>query len=72
MTRAEIQLVVFIVSALLLGAGVQWYRGRTARELQIPAAATPAPGYARPPYIFKSPKEARDAHAKAEKEATAP
>ena len=65
MTRAEIQLVMFLVLALLTGATVQWYRGRSARELQIPAATTPTPpGWARPPYVFKSVKEAREAGAK--------
>jgi len=66
MTHAEIKLVVFIVLALLLGAGVQWWRGREARNLQIPAATTPAPAkWARPPYVFKTQKEAREAHEKA-------
>ncbi len=68
-TRAEIQLVVFILSALLIGAGVQWWRGSEARNLQIPAATTPAPAkWARPPYVFKSQKDAREAHEKALKE----
>lgn len=69
MTRAEIQLVVFIVSALLIGAGVQWWRGRDARNLEIPTTATPAPAkWAHPPYVFKSQKEAREAHDKSTKE----
>lgn len=64
MTRSEIQIVVFLVLALLTGAMVQWWRGREARNLPVPvpaAASTPAPGWAKPPYVFKSAKEAREA-----------
>jgi hypothetical protein len=66
MTRGEIQIVVFLGVALLTGALVQWWRGRDARNVQIPAATTPAPAtWAKPPYVFKSTKEAREAHDKA-------
>lgn len=65
MTRGEIQVVVFLVLALLAGATVKWLRGSDART-QVPTGEAPAaPGWARPPYIFKSAKEAREAHAQA-------
>jgi hypothetical protein len=64
MTRGEIQIVVFLVLALLTGAIVQWWRHGDARSAPIPAAATPAPaGWAKPPYVFKSSKEVRAANA---------
>ncbi len=54
MTKDEIKLVVFILSALLIGALVQHFR----RPLALPsAAATPAPhGWAKPPYVLKETK----------------
>ncbi len=52
MTRDEIRLVVFILTALLIGVLVQHWRAR------IPStpAAEPAPvphGWAKPPYVLK-------------------
>ena len=51
MTKDEIKLVVFILSALLVGALVQHYR----TALPLPSATTtPAPhGWAKPPYVLK-------------------
>jgi hypothetical protein len=42
---------------------VHWWRGREARNVLVPAAVTtpPQPGWAKPPYVFKSAKEARAA-----------
>ena len=58
MTRDEIKLVVFILSALLIGALVQHYR--TALPLPATAAPTPAPhGWAKPPYVLKETKSRR-------------
>ena len=58
MTRDEIRLVVFILSALLIGALVQHYR--TALPLPSVAAPTPAPhGWAKPPYVLKETKSRR-------------
>ena len=60
MTRDEIKLVVFILSALLVGALVQHYR--TALPLPSAAAPTPAPhGWAKPPYVLKETKSRRAA-----------
>ncbi len=58
MTKDEIKLVVFILSAFLVGALVQYYR---ARLPNLPAAApTPAPhGWAKPPYVLKEAKTTR-------------
>jgi hypothetical protein len=65
-TRGEIQIVVFLVLALLAGALVQWWRGSDVRSASIPAAATPPPAaWAKPPYVFKTIKEARAAHEQA-------
>lgn len=59
MTRDEIKLVVFILSALLVGALVQHYR----TALPLPSSAsTPAPhGWAKPPYVLKETKSRRAA-----------
>ena len=59
MTRDEIKLVVFILSALLVGALVQHYR----TALPLPSATTtPAPhGWAKPPYVLKETKSRRAA-----------
>lgn len=56
MTRDEIKLVVFILSALVIGAFVQHLRTRQ------PVPSTPeaaARGWAKPPYVLKSGKEKR-------------
>ncbi len=62
MTRDEIKLAAFILFALLAGVGAKhWRTLQTADPSQ--SAQTPIPQKsAKPPYIFKSPKEARDAH----------
>ena len=52
MTKDEIKLVVFILSALLVGALVQYLRP----SHSIPSVATPTPkphGWAKPPYVLK-------------------
>ena len=57
MTKDEIKLVVFILSALLIGALVQHYRQRLPK---MPAAPTPTPhGWAKPPYVLKETKSRR-------------
>jgi hypothetical protein len=67
-TRGEIRLVIFLVLALLTGAVVKWWREREARNLPPPSAAAPPPGgWAKPPYVFKTTKEAREAHQRAER-----
>jgi hypothetical protein len=56
MTRDEIKLVVFILSALLIGALIQHYRTR----LPLPSAPPPPPhGWAKPPYVLKEKKSSR-------------
>ena len=56
MTRDEIKLVVFILSAILLGALVQHCRTR----LPLPSAPPPPPhGWAKPPYVLKEKKGSR-------------
>ena len=56
MTRDEIKLVVFILSAILLGALVQHYRTR----LPLPPAPPPPPhGWAKPPYVLKEKNSSR-------------
>jgi hypothetical protein len=56
MTRDEIKLVVFILSAILAGALVQHYRTR----LPLPPAPTPPPhGWAKPPYVLTEKKSIR-------------
>ena len=57
MTRDEIKLVVFILSALLIGALVHHFRTR----LPFPSAA-PSPashGWAKPPYVLKEKQGSR-------------
>ncbi|MEO6786488.1 MAG: hypothetical protein ABI318_10180 [Chthoniobacteraceae bacterium] len=57
MTRDEIKLVVFILSAFLLGALVQHCRTRIPSSS---AAPTPTPhGWAKPPYVLKETKSRR-------------
>ena len=56
MTKDEIKLVVFILSAILVGAVVQHYRSR----LPLPPAPPPAQhGWAKPPYVLKEKKSSR-------------
>lgn len=56
MTKDEIKLVVFILSAILIGALVQHYRTR----LPLPPSPPPAPhGWAKPPYVLKEKKTGR-------------
>ncbi|MEI7822050.1 MAG: hypothetical protein WCK55_14140 [Verrucomicrobiota bacterium] len=55
MTRDEIKLVVFILSALLVGALVQHWRARLPGTSAMPS--TPPPhGWAKPPYVLKEKK----------------
>ena len=56
MTRDEIKLVVFILSAILIGALVQHYRTRLPLP---PAPPPPAHGWAKPPYVLKEKKSSR-------------
>ena len=65
MTRDEIKLVVFILSAFLLGALVQHFRTRLPAASD--AAPTPAPhGWAKPPYVLKESKSRRAPASEAE------
>jgi len=71
MTKDEIKLVVFILSALLAGVLVQHYRS----TLPLTSAAKPPPaqrGWAKPPYVLKETKGRRaattDADAQQERE----
>jgi hypothetical protein len=58
MTRDEIKLVVFILSAFLIGALVQHYRTRLPGQSAV--APTPVPhGWAKPPYVLKESKSRR-------------
>ena len=60
MTRDEIKLVVFILSALLVGTLVQHYR----TNLPLPPAPPPAKhGWAKPPYVLKETKSRHPAPA---------
>ena len=62
MTRDEIKLLAFILFALLAGvAAKHWRTLHTASSAQLTQSPAPQKS-AKPPYIFKSPKEARDAH----------
>ena len=55
MTRDEIKLLVFILSALLIGALVQHSRTRLPGTPAMPS--TPPPhGWAKPPYVLKEKK----------------
>ncbi len=56
MTRDEIKLVAFILFALLAGVAAKHWRSLQA----APPPQAPAPhASAKPPYIFKTPKETR-------------
>ena len=58
MTRDEIKLVVFILSAVLIGALAQHYRTRLPNTADAPK--TPPPhGWAKPPYVLKETKSSR-------------
>jgi hypothetical protein len=56
MTRDEVRLVAFVILALCLGAGVQWWRGggSSAAAGVAPATVEKKKGWAKPPYVFKS------------------
>ncbi len=62
MTRDEIKLVAFILFALLIGVAAKHWRSSQSTTSLQPSPAHRAP--AKPPYIFKTPKEAREAHAR--------
>ena len=53
MTRDEIRLTVFVLLALVVGAGVQWF---ARRDPAVPSVVAPVrkTGWANPPYVFKS------------------
>ncbi len=58
MTKDEIKLVVFILSAFLIGALTQHYRTRIPNASEAPV--TPPPhGWAKPPYVLKEKKSSR-------------
>ena len=60
MTRNEIQLVVFIVAALVIGALFQNWRA----QHPVPPPTPPPPPskkWAKPPYVFKNRKEMEQA-----------
>lgn len=64
MTRDEIKLAAFILFALLAGVGAKhWRTLQTASSSQLTQSPAPQKS-AKPPYIFKSPKEARDAQSR--------
>ena len=62
MTRDEIKLVAFILYALRIGVAAKHWRSSQGVTSRQPPPASHAP--AKPPYIFKTPKEAREAHAR--------
>lgn len=62
MTRDEIKLVAFILFALLAGVSAKHWRSFQVADSSQPAHSPAPQKSAKPPYIFKSPKEARDAH----------
>ncbi len=70
MTRSEIQLVVFIVGALVLGALVQHWRAEHPAAPPPPTAA-PSNKWAKPPYVFKNRKEMEQAAKNVEAEQNA-
>ena len=73
MTKDEIRLVVFILSALIVGAIYQDWRAK--HPLPPPAAPAPASKkWAKPPYVFKNQKEMEQAarNVEAEDRALAP
>jgi hypothetical protein len=58
MTRDEIKLVAFIFFALLAGVLVNHFRKHGTTPL--PEVAPAQKGWAKPPYVFSSSKEARE------------
>ena len=67
MTRDEIKLVTFILFAILAGVATKHWRNSHAAVLTI-QAPSPAPhASAKPPYVFKTPKDARDAYSRTAK-----
>jgi hypothetical protein len=55
MTRDEARLVLFVLLALSIGAGVQWWRRKDSVEVVTAApVAERKKGWATPPYVFKS------------------
>lgn len=63
MTRDEIKLIAFILFALLAGVAAKHWRTLQTANSSQPAQSLTLQKSAKPPYIFKSPKEAREAHA---------
>ena len=55
MTKDEIKLVVFILSAVLIGALAQHFRTRLPDSSGIPPSPPPH-GWAKPPYVLKESK----------------
>ena len=58
MTKDEIKLVVFILSAVLIGALAQHFRTRLPNSSGIPPSPPPH-GWAKPPYVLKEKKSSR-------------
>jgi hypothetical protein len=54
MTRDEVRLLVFILVALAVGAGVRWWLSRNPSLSAQPVVAKSKTGWAEPPYVFKS------------------
>ena len=68
MTKDEIKLVVFILSAVLIGALAQHFRKRIPNASEAPL--TPPPhGWAKPPYVLKEKKTSRSKTAEPEPDA---
>ena len=68
MTKDEIKLVVFILSAVLIGALAQHWRTRIPKTSDAPT--TPPPhGWAKPPYVLKEKKTSRSKTAEPEPDA---
>ena len=64
MTSDEIKLIAFILFALLAGVAAKHWRTLQTADSSQPAQSLVTQKSAKPPYIFKSPKEARDAHSR--------
>jgi hypothetical protein len=52
MTRDEIRLMLFLLAALAVGAGVQWWARFDPAQPAAPVDAKK--GWTNPPYVFKS------------------